>query len=66
MQFLGVGSVRNASAAVLAYGYGMGGGTLTEPHAYSEDCLALNVWTKPTKEKNKAVLVWIYGGGKLF
>lgn len=30
----------------------------------SEDCLFLNVWTKPqVGEKNKAVLVWIYGGG---
>jgi carboxylesterase type B len=31
---------------------------------YSEDCLTLNVWTKPqTGEKKKAVLFWIYGGG---
>ncbi|KAH7419339.1 Alpha/Beta hydrolase protein [Cadophora sp. MPI-SDFR-AT-0126] len=31
---------------------------------YSEDCLFLNVWTKPqTGESKKAVLVWIYGGG---
>jgi carboxylesterase type B len=31
---------------------------------YSEDCLTLNVWTKPpTGESKKAVLVWIYGGG---
>jgi cholinesterase len=30
----------------------------------SEDCLSLNVWTKPqTGEKKKAVLVSIYGGG---
>jgi cholinesterase len=29
-----------------------------------EDCLSLNVWTKPqTGEKKKAVMVWIYGGG---
>ena len=28
-----------------------------------EDCLALNVWTKPQSgEIKKAVLVWIYGG----
>lgn len=31
---------------------------------FSEDCLTLNVWTKPqTGESKKAVLVWIYGGG---
>jgi cholinesterase len=31
---------------------------------YAEDCLRLNVWTKPqTGEKSKAVLVWIHGGG---
>jgi cholinesterase len=30
----------------------------------SEDCLYLNIWTKPqTGEKKKAVLAWIYGGG---
>jgi cholinesterase len=30
----------------------------------SEDCLHLNIWTKPqTGEKSKAVLVSIYGGG---
>ncbi|KAL2075539.1 hypothetical protein VTL71DRAFT_482 [Oculimacula yallundae] len=30
----------------------------------SEDCLSLNVWTKPqTGETKKAVLVWLYGGG---
>lgn len=31
---------------------------------FSEDCLTVNVWTKPqTGETKKAVLVWIYGGG---
>jgi cholinesterase len=31
---------------------------------YSEDCLFLNVWTKPqVGDAKKAVLVWIYGGG---
>ncbi|KAF2230290.1 alpha/beta-hydrolase [Viridothelium virens] len=30
----------------------------------SEDCLTLNIWTKPQSgEKAKAVLFWIYGGG---
>jgi carboxylesterase type B len=29
----------------------------------SEDCLTLNVWTKPQSgESKKAVLVWIHGG----
>ena len=31
---------------------------------FSEDCLTLNVWTAPQRgAENKAVLVWIYGGG---
>lgn len=31
---------------------------------YNEDCLTVNVWTKPqTGDKNKAVLMWFYGGG---
>lgn len=30
---------------------------------FHEDCLTLNVWTKPqTGETKKAVLFWIYGG----
>jgi hypothetical protein len=30
----------------------------------SEDCLTLNVWTRPQfGEKGKAVLIWVYGGG---
>ncbi|KAF2674097.1 alpha/beta-hydrolase [Microthyrium microscopicum] len=37
----------------------MGGATDTQ----KEDCLFLNLWTKPqTGEKKKAVMVWIYGG----
>lgn len=32
--------------------------------AFSEDCLTLNIWTKPqVGESKKAVLIWIYGGG---
>ncbi|KAF2674497.1 alpha/beta-hydrolase [Microthyrium microscopicum] len=32
-----------------------------------EDCLNLNIYTKPqTGEKKKAVLVWIYGGGFVY
>lgn len=31
---------------------------------FNEDCLFMNIWTKPqVGEKKKAVLVWIYGGG---
>ena len=30
---------------------------------FNEDCLTLNVWTKPqTGESKKAVMLWIYGG----
>lgn len=30
---------------------------------FSEDCLTLNVWTKPqVGEKGKAVLVWLHRG----
>ncbi|KAH8900887.1 alpha/beta-hydrolase [Thozetella sp. PMI_491] len=36
------------------------GGTAT---AASEDCLSLNIWTKPqVGEEKKAVMFWIYGG----
>jgi cholinesterase len=28
----------------------------------SEDCLFLNIWTKPETQRKKAVLLWIYGG----
>ncbi|KAL2069805.1 hypothetical protein VTL71DRAFT_14484 [Oculimacula yallundae] len=32
--------------------------------ATSEDCLSLNIWTKPQcGEKKKAVMIYIYGGG---
>jgi len=33
------------------------------PTGLSEDCLTLNIWTKPqTGESKKAVLMFIYGG----
>jgi len=45
------------------YGIGMGAPTPEDPHKYDENCLGLNIWTKPqTGEKTKAVLMWIYGG----
>jgi cholinesterase len=41
-----------------------GPSTFTPGTSPSEDCLFLNVWTKPQAgEKKKAVLVWIFGGG---
>lgn len=64
IQYTG-GASQNVSSQVAAYGYGMGGGNVTAPHSYGEDCLSVNVWTKPTGQRNKAVLVWIYGGGKI-
>jgi len=40
------------------------GGISGAGNRQSEDCLTLNVWTKPqTGDKAKAVLFWIYGGG---
>ncbi|KAH7342684.1 Alpha/Beta hydrolase protein [Rhexocercosporidium sp. MPI-PUGE-AT-0058] len=37
---------------------------LSATGTYSEDCLFLNVWTKPqTGDTKKAVLIWLYGGG---
>jgi len=30
---------------------------------FSEDCLTLNVWVPSGGEANKAVMLWIYGGG---
>jgi carboxylesterase type B len=36
---------------------------LKAPHIINEDCLTLNIWTKPqVGESKKAVMVWIYGG----
>lgn len=35
-----------------------------EGDTFNEDCLTLNVWTKPhVGEKKKAVMIWIVGGG---
>lgn len=37
---------------------------LGETVSFDEDCLTLNIWTKPqTGESKKAVMVWIHGGG---
>lgn len=33
-------------------------------NTFNEDCLTLNIWTKPqVGEKRKAVLLYIHGGG---
>lgn len=67
IQYLGGSTAAAAlsNPAVLAYGEAMGGGMPGALHNYSEDCLGLNVWTKPqTGERRKAVMAWIYGGGK--
>jgi cholinesterase len=40
------------------------GGAAATMKGAGEDCLTLNVWTKPQSgEKAKAVMIWIYGGG---
>jgi cholinesterase len=41
-------------------------GTISQANdPMGENCLGLNIWTKPQiGEKKKAVLLWIYGGGK--
>ena len=44
--------------------YNLGQLNTKDPIVVSEDCLTLNVWTKPqVGERKKAVMVWIYGGG---
>jgi cholinesterase len=59
VQSRGSGGSRNLTgiqAGVLA--------NLSGGKSISEDCLTLNIWTKPQSgEKKKAVLVWVYGGG---
>lgn len=56
--------VENLKKAGLHLAATIEGGLMQIGHNFSEDCLTLNVWTKPqTGEKAKAVLLWIYGGG---
>jgi len=53
---LGVANITAAGPAVLSL--------LSSAGPFDEDCLNLNVWTRPqVGEAKKAVLVWIYGGG---
>ncbi|KAF2432318.1 alpha/beta-hydrolase [Tothia fuscella] len=55
--------------AINATTFGLGcpenvGGLAATMKNVGEDCLTLNIWTKPqTGEKSKAVMIWIYGGG---
>jgi cholinesterase len=52
-----------ASANITSAGVTVLGVLSNSDAKYSEDCLYLNVWTKPqTGDAKKAVLVWIYGG----
>jgi carboxylesterase type B len=47
-----------------AAGISILGALLQINDTFSEDCLTLNIWTKPqVGERKKAVLVWIYDGG---
>ncbi|KAF2666680.1 alpha/beta-hydrolase [Microthyrium microscopicum] len=56
-----VGAARNSSMTETQKGVLSG---LSSSREQSEDCLTLNIWTKPQSgEKKKAVLVWVYGGG---
>jgi carboxylesterase type B len=56
--------LKNPTPGIKHFELGMGEPTKDDPHVVSEDCLTLNVWTKPqVGEKKKAVFVWFYGGG---
>lgn len=50
----------NVPKDLLGFAAALGGG---KNATYGEDCLKINVWTKPQEgEKAKAVMVWFYGG----
>jgi carboxylesterase type B len=56
----GGAAAKNLPAGLLEFGAMLGAGL---DNKFDEDCLTLNVWSKPqTGETNKAVLLWIYGG----
>ncbi|KAM3072155.1 hypothetical protein ACMFMG_008612 [Clarireedia jacksonii] len=53
-----------AFSNITAVGLEFLGATTAPDVVYSEDCLYLNIWTKPqTGEAKKAVMVYLYGGG---
>lgn len=62
-------AVANAMSAAFVGNPGLaafGNDFLQIGHHFSDDCLTLNVWTKPqVGETRKAVLVFFYGGGIL-
>ena len=61
--FFGLNATK-ITPGITRFDRGVGLPTSEDPHVFSEDCLTLNIWTKPqTGEKSKAVFVWIHGGG---
>ncbi|PQE26535.1 hypothetical protein CJF30_00001287 [Rutstroemia sp. NJR-2017a BBW] len=53
-----------AFSNITAVGLEFLGATTAADVVYSEDCLYLNIWTKPQSgEAKKAVMVYLYGGG---
>jgi cholinesterase len=58
-----------SNKTITATKFGLGcleniGGKAATMQGVGEDCLTLNVWTKPQEgAKSKAVMIWIYGGG---
>lgn len=58
-----VASPKNASITYDSVAATVGGILGQAGDTFSEDCLTINIWSKPqTGEKAKAVMIWIYGG----
>ncbi|KAM0547783.1 hypothetical protein ACHAPJ_010244 [Fusarium lateritium] len=56
-------AVHHINATAFGYACVQPGGTGSDGEPQSEDCLTLNLWTKPqVGERKKAILVWIHGG----
>lgn len=54
----------NRTVSYESFGQTVTGQMYQYGESFSEDCLALNVWTRPQSgDKKKAVMVWIQGGG---
>src|SRR4051812_152075 len=57
-------TANNVKLVLTPVGKALLDGMFQNPTEPSEDCLTVNVWTKPqTGETTKAVLMFIYGGG---